>query len=159
MALQLNHIITYNTLLYGTTRDLFNLNRSFEEPARKGDDTYIPGGYVQKDMAYFSPGANQVDVMITIDHDQFSIFEEIMEMARKREIDVILVYTPITTSLYSGYLNNAFLDSLMHSYSEYYNFNEILNLNDTLHFYDSDHLNQSGVDVFNNKLIEILNSR
>ena len=40
--------------------------------------------------------------------------------------------------------------------SEYYNFNTLLNLEDSLHFYDSHHLNQTGVERFNTKLIEIL---
>jgi len=44
----------------------------------------------------------------------------------------------------------------MKTYGEYYNFNNILNLNDSLHFNDPDHLNQLGVDVFNHKLINIL---
>ena len=45
----------------------------------------------------------------------------------------------------------------MRQYSEYYNFNEIITLNDTLYFYDSHHLNQDGVNIFNKKLIELLN--
>ena len=44
----------------------------------------------------------------------------------------------------------------MGMYSEYYNFNEILTLNDSLSFYDYDHLNQNGVELFNKKLIELL---
>jgi hypothetical protein len=39
-----------------------------------------------------------------------------------------------------------------------YDFNEILTLNDTLHFFDSHHLNQNGVEIFNNELIRILNT-
>lgn len=33
---------------------------------------------------------------------------------------------------------------------------EIMNLNDSLYFYDSHHLNQIGVELFNEKLINIL---
>ena len=45
----------------------------------------------------------------------------------------------------------------MQEYSTYYNYNKLLNLNDTLDFYDDDHLNQSGVTVFNQALIKDLN--
>ena len=44
----------------------------------------------------------------------------------------------------------------MSTYSKFYNFNEIIDLNDSLHFFDSHHLNQNGVKIFNNKLIELL---
>jgi hypothetical protein len=44
----------------------------------------------------------------------------------------------------------------MRTYGVYYNFNELLELEDELHFYDEDHLNQSGVEIFSAKLIEIL---
>jgi hypothetical protein len=47
----------------------------------------------------------------------------------------------------------------MSSYSTYYNFNEKMTLNDSLHFYDANHLNQNGVELFNEKLIELLNQR
>jgi len=44
----------------------------------------------------------------------------------------------------------------MSTYSVYYNFNELITLSDSVHFYDSHHLNQSGVDVFNNALLDLL---
>lgn len=45
----------------------------------------------------------------------------------------------------------------MSKYSSYYNFNERLILNDSLHFYDSNHLNQNGVELFNEELIKMVN--
>ena len=47
----------------------------------------------------------------------------------------------------------------MTKYSTYYNFNKIVTLNDSLHFYDSHHLNQNGVEIFNKRLIKILNEK
>ena len=76
-----------------------------------------------------------------------------------RNIPVILVYAPISKVHYESYTNTDYFDSLMSSYSDYYNFNEIVYLNDSLHFSDSHHLNQSGVELFNKKLIEILNKK
>ena len=39
---------------------------------------------------------------------------------------------------------------------DYYNFNELIKLNDSLDFYDAHHMNQTGVNIFNTKLKEVL---
>jgi len=77
---------------------------------------------------------------------------------KKRGVDVILVYAPIPKVSYNSYTNQEYFDSLMTTYSDYINFNETISLNDSIHFYDSDHMNQNGVNVFNEKLIETLKS-
>ena len=53
MALRINHIKVYNTLLYGLFRDVFSMNDAFVEDIVKKDkegrdDTYIRGGFVEK---------------------------------------------------------------------------------------------------------------
>lgn len=158
MAFKLNHIKTYNTLLYGTIRELFNLNNSFIEPIKKDNGTYISGGYVEKEIKYFNP-VQFPDEEIVINQSQLASFTESMSYLKGKNIDVILVFSPISSSRYLSYSNNSYFDSIMKNYSEYYNFNEILSLDDSLHFYDSYHLNQNGVEIFNKKLIDILNKR
>ena len=78
-------------------------------------------------------------------------------MLKDRKIELLLVFAPIPKVNYHSYVNKSYFDSAMQTYSTYYNFNEIVSLNDSLHFYDSDHLNQNGVKIFNEKLIELLN--
>lgn len=158
MALRINNVKTYNTLLYGAINDLLKLNQSFTEPYIKDNDIYISGGFVEKETGYFEPTPFKKKEII-IRPTQLETFSQILSILKDKEIDVILVYAPIPQSNYKSYSNNAYFDSLMKSYSEYYNFNEIINLNDSLHFYDSNHLNQYGVEIFNSKLIEILNER
>lgn len=158
MALELNHLKTYNTLLYGSIRDYFNLNKSFKEPINKRNDTYISGGYVQSKDRHFSPRVFE-KVKIELRESHLNSFSELIEKLKGKNIDLILVYAPISPSMYSSYTNNNYYDSVMTSYAEYYNFNEILLLNDSLHFIDAHHLNQNGVEVFDQKLIEILNNR
>ena len=75
---------------------------------------------------------------------------------KSKNIEVILVYAPIPRSNYDRYSNTPYFDTIMESYSEYYNFNEMITLNDSLHFYDVYHLNQNGIEIFNAELIEIL---
>ena len=43
------------------------------------------------------------------------------------------------------------------SYAEYYDFNLLIDLDDNSHYFDHHHLNQIGVNLFNEKLIEVLN--
>ncbi|MBN1251309.1 MAG: hypothetical protein JXA16_04175, partial [Bacteroidales bacterium] len=151
MAFELNHIVVYNTLLYSMIRNALNLNSSYIEPIKKGDDKYISGGFVEKEIKFFKhveyPMKNW-----TFNETQFSEFNEIVDFINKQGIQLILVNAPVTPSLNNSYINNSDFDSIMSNYSKYYNFNKILNLNDSLYFYDSNHLNQYGVKLFNEKL-------
>jgi len=154
MALKMNHANVWNTLFYGVTRDRLGLNASVKQPEGLGADTYISGGYVAKEMKYFKQGEYPQSEW-EFNDDQFIEFEQILSMIRKRKMKVILVNAPVTPSYYISHTNNSQFDSLMTSYGEYYNFNELMTLNDTLHFYDSHHLNQDGVRLFNQRLIDI----
>jgi len=156
MALKINNIKTYNTLIYGFIHDLLGLNKSFSEPIINGNDKYISGGYVAKEIGLYKPTEFEKKEISLRDY-QLESFSEIVQMIKNKNIELILVYAPITEVNYKSYSNNHYFDSTMKSYTEYYNFNEIIDLNDSLHFYDSHHLNQNGVDIFNEKLIELLN--
>lgn len=153
MALSINNIKVYNTLIFGFINDIFNLNHSFIEEARKGKDQYISGGFVQADASAFKKSTNN-DIEYPWRLQQLQAFKDILEMTKGREI--ILVRAPITTGFYRSISNNNSFDSLMLNYGNYINFNEILSLVDSLCFLDHAHLNQVGVKQFNDKLIEEL---
>ena len=155
MAFKINHLKVYQTLLYGMMRELFNLNDGFYESIQKDHDTYIKGGFVEKELQYYQPN-EQYQETWNFRSDQLEEFDEILKMMEQRNIKVILVYAPITSGLYKSYTNHQEFDSLMSERAEYYNFNGVLQLQDTLHFYDSHHLNQKGVEIFNQKLIQII---
>ena len=155
MTLKLNHVRIFNTFIYGVMRDLFDLTDSYKEPLNKNSDTYIAGGYVEKEMLHYKIKSHK-NKNWSFNDSQLSEFEANVTMIRSANVDLILVWAPVTSSLYSSYQNKIGFDSMMSSYSTYYNFNEILQLDDSFHFYDSNHLNQNGVDVFNNKLIDVL---
>lgn len=157
MAIEVNNMKVYNTLIYGMSRDLFNMNSTFSEPAVKGNDTYIPGGYVERKIEYFNPSEFEKHKFEFLEY-QLDEFRNIVEYLKSMGIKVILVYAPVSPSLYKSYLDKSEFDKLMDSFSEYYNFNVICKMNDTLHFYDPHHMNQNGVEIFNEKLIEILKS-
>lgn len=156
MAFELNNIKTYNTLIYAGFADFLNLNKNFVEPIQKGNDTYISGGFVEKEIGYFK-FIDYPKNEWKFKDSQIKEFNECLQILKKKNIKTILVFAPITPRLYNSYTNNNYVDSTFDSYNlEYYNFNEIIQLNDSLDFYDNDHLNQQGVKQFNQKLIEVL---
>jgi hypothetical protein len=155
MALTQNHIKVYNALIYGFYRDFLGKNDDYEEELVKGEDTYIEGGYVEKKLEYFEPVEFNENNW-NLDGPQFRFFERALRFIQQRNIPVILVQAPITKSMYTSFLNNGEFDDKMKTYGAYYNFNELIELDDELHFYNSHHLNQTGVEIFNTKLIEIL---
>lgn len=157
MALKINNIKIYNTLIYAFFRDILGLNSSFSEPIIKGNDKYISGGFVEKELGFYQPSKFDKKKILIKDY-QLESFKEIVQMLNNKKIKLILVYAPIPKVNYYSYFNKHYFDSLMQTYSTYYNFNEIISLNDSLHFYDSHHLNQNGVKIFNEKLIELLNT-
>lgn len=156
MALYINHLKVYNTFFYGLMQDIFKLNSSFNEPRIRGNDFYVAGGFVEnKKSKTFTP-QNFKKKSIDFNNKQIDSFKKIIKMIKQRNITLILVYAPIAPSLFKSYTNNQEFNSIMKGYSTYYNFNEILTLQDNLHFYDSHHLNQLGVEKFNEELIKII---
>lgn len=155
MALEMNHIKTYNTLIYASIRQSLHLDQSYKEPRSRNLDKYISGGFVEKEIRYFNPKDFSVN-KIKLNKNQMEVFSDIVKLLKDRNIELILVFAPITKAKYSKYTNINYFDSIMRNYSTYYNFNTSDFLNDTLHFYDSHHLNSIGVKRFNNRLIKTL---
>jgi hypothetical protein len=156
MALTNNNVKAYNTLIYSII-DCALTNKTIKEPKTKGKDTYISGGYIESKLDYYQ---NQSEVYPKskwiINPTQLDEFEKTIQLFKEKRIGYILVNVPFTSSLYNIYSNNAEFDSLMSNYGRYYNFNETIALDDSLHFLDASHLNQKGVEIFNQKILEIL---
>jgi hypothetical protein len=153
MAIDLNHIKVYNTLIYSGIRQLLNLDQDFVEAQQIGKDTYISGGYVQRDDVQFE---YKSPLEKNINPEQMAAFKKLVSWVKAKDIELILVQAPVTTTEYHSYADNTGFDKLMQNYSSYYNFNTLIKLDDSLHFYDPHHLNQLGVETFNAELIDLL---
>ena len=153
MAIDLNHIKVYNTLIYSGIRQLLNLDKDFIEAQHIGKDTYISGGYVQSDDVQFEVKS---PLEKNINPEQMAAFKKLVSWVKAKDIELILVQAPVTTTEYHSYADNIGFDKLMQNYSSYYNFNTLITLDDSLHFYDPHHLNQLGVETFNAELIDLL---
>lgn len=120
------------------------------------EDTYINGGYVERKIKYFDKNKSYNKKKYELIDYQLNSFFENIKIIRNKNISYLLVQAPLTSKYYESHTNNSYVDSIYSSQGKYYNFNNILKLNDSLHFYDNNHLNQNGVKIFNNKLIDIL---
>ena len=157
MVFKINHLKTYVTFIYSFLRQLFSIDKNFTEPKRVGKDTYVSGGYDQKDLEYYIHKIHYPHkITYKIRKDQEKAFKNTLALLKKKGITVVLVQAPLPESLLNVITNNDEMDSYYNSFGlKYYNFNKIINLNSTYDFID-DHLNQNGVQKFNTKLIEIL---
>jgi hypothetical protein len=155
MALKTKHIKVFNTLIYGFFRDLTGLNKGFKDTVNAGNDRYISGGFVESDVKYYKNAA-QPEKLLEFKDMQFKSFEKVCNEIKSRGIRLVLVEAPVGKEFYKAYKNKDVFDKKMESLGDYYNFNEIMEVDDSLHFYDAHHLNQIGVELFNEKLIDLI---
>ena len=155
MILTINQAKVYNSFLFANYRKLFNLNKHYTEPVKTEADRYIKGGYVERKMDYYVPSP-VAEETIHFNEQQLEALGHCMQEMQRKNIEVVLVFAPITNHLYRSYTNTEDFDSIMKGFGRYYNFNQLVSLSDSLHFYDSNHLNQKGVQQFNQELFEVL---
>lgn len=154
MALNINHPKVYNTLIFGVLDHFFGENVVVED-ARHGNDVYIPGGFVQKDLTPFKHAVTPTK-SLNFNTKQLKKFEEVLAILERHQCRVVLVFAPVTKEQYRTFGDMKTFDKKMRELGEYYNFNDLMNLDDSVHFYDAHHLNQKGVEIFNKQLIELL---
>jgi hypothetical protein len=158
MALKVNDLSVYNTLIYAYIQDVFRSNQDFKEPVEKENDRYISGGFVERELG-FSSQQKFEKKELKIRNEQLQAFEEIVNTIKNANIELLLVYAPIPKKNYERFINNDQFDQTMSGLGTYINFNEIMDLNDSISFFDGDHLNQNGVIQFNKELIDMIRSR
>lgn len=156
MALKLNHLKTYNTLVHGLWVDWLKLDEDYVEPAVKGDNLYISGGYVASGMNRYKP-APQPAYPIVLNPKQLASFEKNLQMIKAQGAELLLLYSPTTNVKFQSYQGMEDFENRMKNQGPYLNYNSILSLQDSIHFWDAEHLNQEGVLIFNQALIQYLN--
>ena len=128
------------------------ISRNFIENAQKGNDTYIHGGYVKNEG--IREQFDEIEsINIDLNHEGFEQFKLNVRFLEQKVSNVFLVFAPLPSDTYVLYKNQ--IDTIDQMYSKvgvYKNYNGIA-LNDTLHFKDDDHLNHSGVQIFNKLLL------
>jgi len=158
LILRQRHLTITNTLIWSLFQSHI-LNNNPIEPLRKDtyNDTYISGGFVQKDLSYFSPKEYKNKTW-QWSKTQLNAFKKNIKLVRSQKIDYLLIQAPVTQSLYQSFKDIESFDTKMTEYGNYYNFNLSVELKDSLHFYDSNHLNSKGVELFNSEVLQLINS-
>ena len=156
MMLKTRNLKTFNSMVYALENNLLGIDDRFVEPQKTGEDNYIKGGFVERKMSYYKPTSYDKREW-SFNEIQFVAFDETMNLLLEKNIPVLLVFAPVTTSLYSSYTNTTEFESMLKTADKtYLNFNNTNIFIDSLHFYDAHHLNQQGVELFNNILLDTL---
>lgn len=151
----LKNLQTINSTIYGSFRQLFDLDRNFIEDSIQDESHYIRGGYVQTRFSENPLNEEKVKPWI-INENQLTYLKKNIAFLKENNYQFIMVQAPISTKLFESKTNNSEIDQLYSSLGSYVSFQNKLILNDTLDFYDSNHLNQQAVERFNEYLIEYL---
>ncbi len=184
MAIEVNNIKTYNTLLYAYIKRLFTREKPLQEKLSltsasgqsKDYTTYIPGGFMERRKEWLgndsiyknekSAPASEKGILTNLGiiqskdgkwsprKEQLAAFERILQRLKARNIKVILVQTPINSKYYNTIKCNKEIDSYFLSKGEYYNFNEVMHFDNENDFADYDHLNETGVTKLNEAFIQ-----
>ena len=157
MAMKLNHIKVYNTLIYGSIRQFFKMDSNFSQPLQIDTQIYISGGYVEINESRDVNGERKKPESAKeqrFRQDQIDAFSGIVSGFKYQGQKYILLRPPVTKDDFYRFNNDEF-DALMHKSGHYYDFNEILNFTDD-YFLDFMHLTQEGAEIFSRTVAELI---
>lgn len=157
MAIEIRNLIVLNAFL---KKSMINTKVDSNVISNSKTNVYVKGGYVESFDKKFS-----TEKMKSFELDFKSIqkkyYYSIIEILNKRNIKILLVFSPVSKNYYSNISNiSTFIDFIIsdlefESNNKFVNFNDVLCVSDSM-FYDKIHLNSLGVSIYNQKLLEIL---
>lgn len=159
LAIKTENVKVFNTLIYGFFQEYVRKNKeSFQEDPEKNGDCYHSGGFVEK-VEYEPYVSDSVAPPTTIDiqKDQLKAFEDCLKIIQDKSIPYLLISSPLPATTYHSISNYAEFNELMSGYGKYVDFNDILLLDDTC-FFDANHLSRSGARLFDECLIQVLDT-
>lgn len=161
LALRSRNVKVINTLIYGAFQEyVCNIREFYVEDKYRNEDVYVSGGFVEK--LNYTPyvrkkNSSRKTKQIKMRSDQFLAFKQCINIIKSNNIPYLLLTPPLPKSNYQKYSNIDEFRGIMSSYGRYMDFNTVIQLDDTC-FYDSDHLAQIGVNLFNERLIQVLDT-
>lgn len=158
IAWQQRHIKVSNTLIFRYYRDLVHGPDEMKEPrSNQRGDTYIEGGYVAHETGRYTP-TPLPSLHWKNRPMQVAAFERTLAQIEAQGARLLFVQAPVSPHYYQTYPSPAVFDEWISQYGNHVDFNQVVELQDSLHFYDYQHLNQRGVEVFNEALLEYVSS-
>ncbi|MEY4330788.1 MAG: hypothetical protein RL609_1536 [Bacteroidota bacterium] len=154
MLIETHDISAYNTYGYGLIKnlwlgpDIIQCDTALEQ--------YVAGGFVEK-KKFITTTFQGSSIPLSWKDSQLKSFNRIQEICNQRKIPLVYVLAPMTTAYYAQYPNiDHWISSIEQDGFKVYNFNPIGKHYSESHFYDAHHLNQKGVEIFNQELITII---
>lgn len=158
LAWRLGHLKTWNTLLYTWVRWGIWGRPRLDEARTKGMDTYIPGGFVEREVTHNRPRPPGKPEPMPPLPMQLRAFERMQDLVQQAGARLVLVEAPVTRAWRATYVEHDAFAERMRTAGPYLDMFGAVELDDSLHFYDAHHLNQHGVELFNRVLIRQLAS-
>lgn len=168
MALRTWHLKTWNTLVHCSAKRCLFGPLDHSESLRIGMNTYVPGGFVERDLEFAKPrklrasgkskGPASTDPSSLQDHThrQLAAIARMVDMLHREQVRFVIVDPPVSSTRRASYGDHSDFASVMRSFGPYVDMHDLKGLDDVEHFYDENHLNQRGVEFFNAALIERL---
>lgn len=147
------NIQNFNAWIYGTFRSFFHLNDQFNLSNKYGEDTYISGGYSQKDTIPFDTSKTLIAKKYEPRSDQLAYLDSIKNFCNAQSCSLYFVITPVTSVEKHHIQNWSNIVESVEAIHPIQDYSRMSTLNNSIHFYDTDHLNQKGVEIFNPILI------
>ena len=159
LAFKSGNVKIINTLIYGLYQEYVrDIRNTLDERTIIDGDLYVPGGYVERlTNSMYLDSSSIEEKTIEVLPKQLSAFGRCIQMIQDRGIPFLLVQAPLPQSTYHNLLNYNEFNDVIASFGDYIDFNEVLRLDDSC-FYDADHLNQKGVELYDDCLIRVLDS-
>lgn len=147
----------FNSLIFSLYRNMIYDLGDIENHKRNGH-TYVSGGFVESKVNN-SKSISKDTLEFNIRDFQLQSFKNIKKFLYQKKTSVIFIQSPMHKGI--SYKNENDFNSLFKRNNLiYFDFNELSFLNDTIHFYDSMHLNQGGVELYDEYLFEkVLNKK
>jgi hypothetical protein len=145
---------TLNALIFKFWHQIFNQPNP-ENLVRKNDQ-YVQGGYVERNLNYYEDGNESMQRETILKH-QFETLLDNLDLLQSLNCEVLLVQAPYVKKSFL----NEFTESDLNRIQEkalFLNYSDSLEL-DTSSFYDPQHLNQKGVQIFNQALCSYLSTK
>ena len=150
----------YQMVVKNGLLEFLNLHHYDFQPSVKG---YWP------ETGNWNPSAlnNLAEIEASVDKESLRLFENLISECKNKNIQLIMVYSPLYTEALKKLPNKSVFESLFHSISQkyklpYLDYTKDSLCNDTNNFHVAIHLNKKGAELFTRKLSadvkKILNS-
>lgn len=151
LVLHHQNMKVFNIYLYNKISSFFGF--STVNYTEDHEDHYVGRGYVEKKIS-FSEVTNEI-LSSEFREDQINAFHNLLKFLKRRKLETYFIVSPMQSGVKFNSQNiEELIDNKSNKQFHFVNLSHINQLNDSLHFYDPLHLNQKGVEIFNEYLLK-----